>query len=124
LQEQNENDDDVLDFDIEADSIKPSIKSKKNLKPGFIVKVTPSIVDDQFFKLSQMEKFLEMEDAKEARKNKSKNDEEDESSSEDSVDYWDDIPSEDEDEEGSLDLENVSWRNSCHQRKDQACYCK
>ncbi|XP_033120767.1 U3 small nucleolar ribonucleoprotein protein MPP10-like [Anneissia japonica] len=62
-----------------------------------------------------MEKFLEMEDAKEARKNKSKSDEEDESSSEDSVDYWDDIPSEDEDEEGSLDLENAPVTQSARE---------
>nr|CAD7414764.1 unnamed protein product [Timema poppensis] len=65
-----------------------------------------SVVDDQFFKLGDLEKFLDKEDKKEGRLQKKKKTLEGDSSedSDDTIDYFQDIPSEEE-----SDNENVCF---------------
>ncbi|KAK7869389.1 hypothetical protein R5R35_000693 [Gryllus longicercus] len=65
-------------------------------------KIQPSVVDDQFFKLTQLEEFLDKEDRKENKKHKRKRtDTSDSNESDVSVDLFEDIPSdENEREEG------------------------
>ncbi|CAG2055213.1 unnamed protein product [Timema podura] len=65
-----------------------------------------SAVDDQFFKLGDLEKFLDNEDKKEGRLQKKKKTLEGDSSedSDDTIDYFQDIPSEDdEDSDDTID---------------------
>nr|CAD7454999.1 unnamed protein product [Timema tahoe] len=66
-----------------------------------------SVVDDQFFKLGDLEKFLDNEDKKEGRLQKKKKTLEGDSSedSDDTIDYFQDIPSEDESDNENVEAE-------------------
>nr|CAD7597722.1 unnamed protein product [Timema genevievae] len=66
-----------------------------------------SAVDDQFFKLGDLEKFLDNEDKKEGRLQKKKKTLEGDSSedSDDTIDYFQDIPSEDESDNENVEAE-------------------
>lgn len=67
----DEAEEDELDFDFELSKGEPVTKlkflgaDKQNHKSN--QKTAPSIVDDQFFKLAEMEKFLQQEDDKEEK---------------------------------------------------------
>ncbi|KAG8192537.1 hypothetical protein JTE90_015172 [Oedothorax gibbosus] len=70
-----------------------SKKNAKSSRKGFRTEV-----DDQFFQLSKLEKFLRLEDLKEER-SWDENKKGDESSDEDEIDLFEDIPSTDSDSE-------------------------
>ncbi|KAM4675427.1 U3 small nucleolar ribonucleoprotein MPP10 [Discoglossus pictus] len=84
--EQFSDDNSDIDFDIDKQEKKSrKVPSKKTVgKPA-----EKSIVDDQFFKLSEMEAFLEAAEKEDGRQNE--DDEE--------VDYFEDLESDDEDED-------------------------
>ncbi|XP_075431980.1 U3 small nucleolar ribonucleoprotein MPP10 [Ascaphus truei] len=77
-------DDSDMDFDIDKleKQSKPTANKKAAVKPA-----EKSIVDDRFFKLSEMEAFLEATEKKEGGKD------------EDEVDYFEDILSDDDDDD-------------------------
>lgn len=91
--------------DGDSDAPKKSSKSKSDLsadKPG-----RSSIVDDKFFKLSEMEAFLDSEDKKEMLKLNGKPDPE--ADSEDEIDYFNgNFSSEDENEEDEVEEDDDS----------------
>ncbi|KAK3098861.1 hypothetical protein FSP39_023805 [Pinctada imbricata] len=107
----DDDDDDDLDFDFgEMDSkleenlsedeqfqIEGSDTDVKKSKRKKNSKQKGSIVDDKFFKLADMEAFLDQEDAKEMRKNNGED--EDVSSDEDDIDMFVDETSDEEDGE-------------------------
>uniref|UniRef100_A0A672FBR6 U3 small nucleolar ribonucleoprotein protein MPP10 n=2 Tax=Salarias fasciatus TaxID=181472 RepID=A0A672FBR6_SALFA len=78
-----------LDFDVDALE-----KQRKVERKGSRTKVVPSEVDDQFFKLSEMETFLDDMDKREGKKDEDQ----------DNIDYFQDLPS---DEDEDLDLEQI-----------------
>ncbi|XP_034536001.1 U3 small nucleolar ribonucleoprotein protein MPP10 [Notolabrus celidotus] len=83
------------DLDFDVDALEKREKQKKDIgKKGSKTKVVPSEVDDKFFKLSEMESFLDDMDKQEG-----KDDEK-----EDGVNYFQDLPS---DEDEDLDLEEI-----------------
>ncbi|XP_077449157.1 U3 small nucleolar ribonucleoprotein MPP10 [Stigmatopora argus] len=92
--EKDTDEDSDLDFDVDAleKSEKQKRKPTENLSK---MKGIPSEVDDQFFKLSEMESFLNDMDKKEAK----------EQGDENAVDYFQDMPS---DEDDNFDLELIS----------------
>uniref|UniRef100_A0A4W6EVE6 U3 small nucleolar ribonucleoprotein protein MPP10 n=1 Tax=Lates calcarifer TaxID=8187 RepID=A0A4W6EVE6_LATCA len=91
--EDNTDEDSDLDFDVDA--LEKREKQKKHMRmKGSTTKFVPSEVDDKFFKLSEMESFLDDMDKREGK------DDEDE----DGVDYFQDLPS---DEDDDLDLDEI-----------------
>ncbi|XP_077988972.1 U3 small nucleolar ribonucleoprotein MPP10-like [Glandiceps talaboti] len=89
-------------------------KPKRKFERKTLKRKGPSVVDDKFFKLADMEEFLEMEDAREEKRRKKEERDEHESDSEDDfdddeIDMFQDIPTEseeeeeDDDEEGDID---------------------
>ena len=84
--------DDREDIETEAFTEK---KNKESTKTGQ-VKKRKTVVDDKFFKMADMEEFLELEDAKEMKKNLSKKSESEDEALEDDIDVFQDIPSDDE----------------------------
>ncbi|XP_028258421.1 U3 small nucleolar ribonucleoprotein MPP10 [Parambassis ranga] len=83
------------DVDFDVDALEKREKQKKEVgRKGSKTKVVPSEVDDKFFKLSEMESFL---DDMDKREGKERNDE-------DNVDYFQDLPS---DEDDDVDLEQI-----------------
>uniref|UniRef100_A0A3P8TNN1 U3 small nucleolar ribonucleoprotein protein MPP10 n=1 Tax=Amphiprion percula TaxID=161767 RepID=A0A3P8TNN1_AMPPE len=80
------------DLDFDVDALEKREKQKKEIgRKGSKTKVVPSEVDDTFFKLSEMESFLDDMDKREGK----------EDEDEDDVDYFQDLPS-DEDEDADL----------------------
>nr|CAD7395008.1 unnamed protein product [Timema cristinae] len=68
-------------------------------------KVRSSVVDDQFFKLGDLEKFLDKEDKKEGQLQKKKKTEGDSSEDSNTIDYFQDIPSEEESDNENVEAE-------------------
>ncbi|XP_037545296.1 U3 small nucleolar ribonucleoprotein protein MPP10 [Nematolebias whitei] len=95
-------DDSDLDFDVDALE-KQEKQKKENVRTGSKTRMNPSVVDDRFFKLSEMESFLEEMDKQEGK----------EAEDEDDVDYFQDLPS---DEDDDLDLEQIM--SSKRKKKD------
>lgn len=87
--------DEGSDFDFDVDALEKQEKQKKKSasQPKHKTKVVPSEVDDKFFRLSEMESFLDDMDKREGK-------EEDE----DEIDYFQDLPSDMDDD---LDLEEL-----------------
>ncbi|RVE74414.1 hypothetical protein OJAV_G00022110 [Oryzias javanicus] len=88
----SENDSDI-DFDVNALEKREKQKKDKG-KTGSKTKVVPSEVDDKFFKLSEMETFLDDIEKREGKEN----------DNEDDVDYFQDLPSDEDDE---MNLEEI-----------------
>nr|CAG4641022.1 EOG090X09DZ [Eulimnadia texana] len=91
-----------LNFDafkeLEESDEGEDVTQQRREKPKKTVRQTE--VDDQFFKLGEMEAFLEREDRREEMRGKQLPPaEDDEDDDESSVDYFQDIPSEDEEDE-------------------------
>lgn len=85
--------DEDSDVDFDVDALEKREKQKKGSgRKSSGAKVIPSEVDDRFFKLSEMESFLDDMDKREGK----------EDESEDGVDYFQDLHS-DEDEDVDLD---------------------
>ncbi|CAN9507148.1 unnamed protein product [Ophioblennius macclurei] len=78
-----------LDFDVDALE-----KQREVQRKGSRTKVVPSEVDDKFFKLSEMETFLDDMDKREGK----------EDGDQDNIDYFQDLPS---DEDEDLDIEQI-----------------
>lgn len=73
------------DFDVDA--LEKRENRKRNIgRKEFKTKIVPSEVDDKFFKLSEMESFLDDMDKREGK----------EDGNEDDVDYFQDLPSDDD----------------------------
>ncbi|KAM9816854.1 U3 small nucleolar ribonucleoprotein MPP10 [Neosynchiropus ocellatus] len=87
-----------LDFDVDAleQREKQKRQEKKLTGKSSQLKAVPSEVDDKFFKLSEMESFLDDMDKKEGRENA------------DGIDYFQDLPSDDDDDDGDINLEFLS----------------
>lgn len=91
--EEYTDEDSDLDFDVGA--LEKQEKQKKNAsQPKHKSKVVPSEVDDRFFKLSEMESFLDNMDKQEGK----------EEENEDDIDYFQDLPSDMDDD---LDLDEI-----------------
>lgn len=87
--------DEDSDFDFDVDALEKQEKQKKNAsQPKHRAKVVPSEVDDKFFKLSEMELFLDDMDKREGK----------EEENEDDIDYFQDFPSDMDDD---LDLDQI-----------------
>ncbi|XP_073320116.1 U3 small nucleolar ribonucleoprotein protein MPP10 [Pagrus major] len=87
--------DEDSDLDFDVDALEKREKEKKDIgRKGSKTKVVPSEVDDKFFKLSEMESFLDDMDKREGK----------EDGDEDDLDYFQDLPSDDDDD---LDLEEI-----------------
>lgn len=74
-----------LDFDIDALEKRQNQKKRIGINE-YKTKIVPSEVDDKFFKLSEMETFLDDMDKREGK----------EDGDEDGVDYFQDVPSDDD----------------------------
>uniref|UniRef100_A0A3Q4MXH4 U3 small nucleolar ribonucleoprotein protein MPP10 n=1 Tax=Neolamprologus brichardi TaxID=32507 RepID=A0A3Q4MXH4_NEOBR len=89
--EEDDNTEDDSDLDFDVDALEKKEKQKKDTgRKASKAKVVPSEVDDKFFKLSEMEAFLDDMDKREGKEE------------EDDVDYFQDLPS---DEDDDLDLD-------------------
>ncbi|XP_070683687.1 U3 small nucleolar ribonucleoprotein protein MPP10 [Pempheris klunzingeri] len=87
--------DEDSDLDFDVDALEKREKQKKEIgRKGSQTKVVPSEVDDKFFKLSEMESFLDDMDKREGKEDGAESD----------VDYFQDLPS---DEEDDLDLVQI-----------------
>lgn len=64
-------------------------------------------LDDDFFKLKELNKFLDEEDRKEMNKSKKKNQDDDDD--EDGIDLFQDLDEDDEDEDGAVDLKYADF---------------
>lgn len=82
-----------LNFQIVSES-KPTEEELKGINNS------GSIVDDKFFKLNELDKYLEAEDRKEMKRNKGGEDSDEDD--EELIDYFEDDESEEEDEDVSL----------------------
>ena len=102
--EEGSEDDSDVDFDVDA--LEKREKQKKaSRRADSRTKVVPSEVDDKFFKLSEMESFLDDMDKREGK-------EEDK----DDLDYFQDLPS---DEDDDLDLDQII--SATKQKKKAVC---
>uniref|UniRef100_A0A665TCI5 U3 small nucleolar ribonucleoprotein protein MPP10 n=1 Tax=Echeneis naucrates TaxID=173247 RepID=A0A665TCI5_ECHNA len=91
--EDNTDEDSDLDFDVDA--LENREKQKKEVgRKDTKTKGVPSEVDDKFFKLSEMESFLDDMDKQEGKEDDDEN----------AVDYFHDLPS---DEDDDLDLDEI-----------------
>ncbi|SPP85910.1 U3 small nucleolar ribonucleoprotein protein MPP10 [Drosophila guanche] len=100
-QEAPDSDFDVSGSDAEDLPKKSKPKSVSQTKKSG-KRVRSSVVDDTFFKLDEMKEFLEQEDAKEMRKQKSKNSVEEDA---DAIDYYaDDFGVGDEEDEDDVNV--------------------
>nr|XP_002738217.2 PREDICTED: U3 small nucleolar ribonucleoprotein protein MPP10-like [Saccoglossus kowalevskii] len=97
MESSEESDSDFDDSDFEI--TEPKVKTKHKPQGSNIKRTEPSVVDDYFFNLADMENFLVMEDAKEERKRKKEEQHDDESEDDDEIDMFDDIPSTDEEDD-------------------------
>lgn len=91
--EENFTDEDS-DLDFDVDALEKREKMKMIGKKDSKIKNQPSEVDDKFFKLSEMESFLDDMDKQEGKGK----------DNEDDLDYFQDVPSDDDDE---LDLDQI-----------------
>ncbi|XP_012706206.2 U3 small nucleolar ribonucleoprotein protein MPP10 [Fundulus heteroclitus] len=91
--ESDSEEDSDVDFDVDALE-KRQKQRKQSARTDPRGKVVPSEVDDTFFKLSEMESFLDEMDKREGK----------EDEGEDGVDYFQDLPS---DEDDDLDLDQI-----------------
>lgn len=99
--------DEDSDLDFDVDALEKREKEKKGIgRKGSKTKVVPSEVDDKFFKLSEMESFLDDMDKREGK----------EDGDEDDLDYFQDLPSDDDDD---LDLEEIL--STKKQKKNMVC---
>lgn len=97
--------DEDSDLDFDVDALEKREKQKKDIKRQCSkTKAVPSEVDDKFFKLSEMESFLDEMDKREGKEE------------EDGVDYFQDMPS---DEDDDLDLDEII--SSKKQKKNIVC---
>lgn len=98
--------DEDSDLDFDVDALEKREKRKKGIRgKGPKMKGVPSEVDDKFFKLSEMETFLDDMDKREGKEDNSESD----------IDYFLDLPSDEDDE---LDLEVISTKK---QKKSAVC---
>lgn len=103
--EDDTDEDSDLDFDVDA--LEKREKQKKEIgRKGSTTKVVPSEVDDTFFKLSEMESFLDDMDKREGKEDKN----------EDELDYFQDLPSGEDD---NLDLGEI--RSAQKKKKITVC---
>ncbi|TNN80534.1 U3 small nucleolar ribonucleoprotein MPP10 [Liparis tanakae] len=87
--------DEDSDFDFDVDALEKREKQKKEIgRKGSTTMGVPSEVDDTFFKLSEMESFLDDMDKREGKEDKN----------EDELDYFQDLPSGEDD---NLDLGEI-----------------
>ncbi|XP_070825983.1 U3 small nucleolar ribonucleoprotein protein MPP10 [Chaetodon trifascialis] len=87
--------DEDSDLDFDVDALEKREKQKRDIeRKSPKTKVVPSEVDDKFFKLSEMESFLDDMDKREGK----------EDGNEDDLDYFQDLPSEEDDD---LDLAQI-----------------
>nr|XP_046245395.1 U3 small nucleolar ribonucleoprotein protein MPP10 [Scatophagus argus] len=87
--------DEDSDLDFDVDALEKREKQKKDIgRKSSKTKMVPSEVDDKFFKLSEMESFLDDMDKQEGK----------EDQNEDDIDYFQDLPS---DEDDDLDLNQM-----------------
>lgn len=85
--ESEDNTDQDSDVDFDIDSLEKRENQKKCIgRKESKTKIIPSEVDDKFFKLSEMESFLDDMDKREGK----------EDGNEDDVDYFQDLPSDDD----------------------------
>lgn len=98
--------DEDSDLDFDVDALEKREKQKTVMgKKGSKTKVVPSDVDDKFFKLSEMESFLDDMDKREGK----------EGEDEDDIDLFQDLPS---DEDDDLDIDEIM--SSKKQKKNTA----
>ena len=94
--------DEDSDIDFDVDALERQNEDKNTGKRGSKTKVVPSEVDDKFFKLSEMESFLDDMDKREGKEG-----------NKDDIDYFQDLPS---DDDGDLAVDEIL--SSQKQRKN------